>query len=158
MPQEHHDGTKRLFSMLFRFSKMGIAKAACEKLSPGEMTLMSVLNAYSGTLKKEILPICEIIQRLNTTQPAVTQLVNRLEAKGLVKRESDPNDKRTVLVRTTPQGTRLFKKEYEASLNMADAIIERMGDERADEFIALLGEFMTEAQALISERQEEETK
>ena len=151
MQQDHHEGTKRLFSMLFRFRKMSISTAACEKLSPGEMTLMSVLNAYSGTLKKEVLPICEISQRLNTTQPAVTQLVNRLEGKGLVKRESDPNDKRTVLVRTTSQGTRMFKKEYESSLNMADAIIERMGDERADEFITLLEEFITEAQALLDD-------
>ena len=61
-----------------------------------------------------------------------------------------------MLVRTTPQGTRLFKKEYESSLNMADAIIERMGDERADEFITLLEEFITEAQALLDDMHNDE--
>ena len=138
---EHHDATMQLFSTIFRFRKLSVPTALCETLSPGEMSMMIVLNAYHGKLKKEVLPVCELNSRLHTTQPAATQLVNRLEAKGLVSRKSDEADRRTVLVSVTPQGYKLFKKEYEATLNAVDEIIERMGADRAETLLELLDEF-----------------
>jgi DNA-binding MarR family transcriptional regulator len=38
------------------------------------------------------------------TQPAITLLVNRLEARGWVLRAADPSDRRAVLVSLTPDG------------------------------------------------------
>jgi DNA-binding MarR family transcriptional regulator len=42
--------------------------------------------------------------REGVTQPAMTQLISRLEDAGLVRRESDPDDGRVVLVTITDQG------------------------------------------------------
>jgi DNA-binding MarR family transcriptional regulator len=152
MSQEHHLGTMRLFKLLFHFRKLSVSDAMCDRLSPGEMAMMCALNAYDGQLKKEVLPICELSQRLNTTQPAVTQLVNRLEAKGLVRRKASQADRRTVLVETTASGTRTFKKEYESALELADEIIARMGDEKSDAFFALLEDFMDCAREVLMQR------
>jgi DNA-binding MarR family transcriptional regulator len=41
----------------------------------------------------------------SVTQPAMTQLVSRLERDGLAERTTDPADGRVVLVRVTPAGT-----------------------------------------------------
>jgi len=42
--------------------------------------------------------------REGVTQPAMTQLISRLEDSGLVRREADPADGRVVLVALTDQG------------------------------------------------------
>jgi len=42
--------------------------------------------------------------REGVTQPAMTQLISRLEDAGLVRRESDPDDGRVVLVTITDEG------------------------------------------------------
>ena len=42
--------------------------------------------------------------REGVTQPAMTQLISRLEDAGLVRRESDPDDGRVVLVAITDEG------------------------------------------------------
>ncbi len=45
----------------------------------------------------------------SVTQPAMTQLVSRLERDGLAERTTDPTDGRVVLVRVTPAGTALLR-------------------------------------------------
>ena len=46
----------------------------------------------------------------SVTQPAMTQLVSRLERDGLAERTTDPTDGRVVLVRVTPAGTALMQR------------------------------------------------
>jgi DNA-binding MarR family transcriptional regulator len=46
----------------------------------------------------------------SVTQPAMTQLVSRLERDGLAERTTDPTDGRVVLVRVTPAGTALMRR------------------------------------------------
>ena len=46
----------------------------------------------------------------SVTQPAMTQLVSRLERDGLAERTTDPTDGRVVLVRVTPAGTALLQR------------------------------------------------
>lgn len=48
--------------------------------------------------------ITELAAAEGITQPAATQLVNRLGERGWVERDSDPYDGRVVLVRITPAG------------------------------------------------------
>lgn len=50
--------------------------------------------------------VTEIAQAVGTTQPAVSQLAPKLQARGLVKRKRDPKDERRSLLELTPQGKR----------------------------------------------------
>ena len=58
--------------------------AAIERLGPQRLTALAA--------------------REGVTQPAMTQLISRLEDAGLVRRESDPDDGRVVLVAITDEG------------------------------------------------------
>ena len=44
------------------------------------------------------------------TQPAMTQLVSRLERQGLARRDGDPTDRRVVMVHITADGRRLLRE------------------------------------------------
>lgn len=64
--------------------------------------------------------ITELAAREGITQPAVTQLVNRLERRGWVERRTDPHDRRVVLVVLTDGGHEVLERvraEYRALLH-----------------------------------------
>lgn len=64
--------------------------------------------------------ITELARREGVTQPAISLLVNRLESRGWVRRESDPADRRAVLVAMTEAGTEAFNQlraQYRALLH-----------------------------------------
>src|SRR6185503_14692405 len=50
------------------------------------------------------LALSELATRLSCVKSNMTQLVDRLEADGLVERTSDPNDRRSVRAAITPLG------------------------------------------------------
>jgi DNA-binding MarR family transcriptional regulator len=54
----------------------------------------------------EALPLSELAARLACVRSNMTQLVDRLEADGLVHRVADPNDRRSVKAQITEEGQR----------------------------------------------------
>jgi DNA-binding MarR family transcriptional regulator len=52
----------------------------------------------------ESLPLTQLADRLSCVKSNITQLVDRLEADGLVERQADPNDRRTRLATLTATG------------------------------------------------------
>ena len=52
----------------------------------------------------ESLPLTQLAERLSCVKSNITQLVDRLEADGLVRRQSDPGDRRTRLATLTAAG------------------------------------------------------
>lgn len=68
-------------------------------LSIAKLNVLSRL-AESG----EPLSLSELAARLNCVRSNVTQLVDRLEAEGLVRREADPSDRRSIRAVITAAG------------------------------------------------------
>src|SRR5437870_11439136 len=52
----------------------------------------------------------EIASRMITRDPDVTRLLDRLEKRGLISRYRETKDRRTVVVRITPQGIKLVTR------------------------------------------------
>lgn len=69
------------------------------ELTPAKFQAIDVL-ARAG----EPLTLGEFASRLKCVRSNITQLVDRLEADGLVKRVNDPADRRAVLAVVTPLG------------------------------------------------------
>jgi DNA-binding MarR family transcriptional regulator len=92
--------------------------AAIERLGPQRLT---VLAAREGV-----------------TQPAMTQLISRLEESGLVRREASPEDGRVVLVVITDEGRAVLARRRSVRSERMAAIISQLGPEhRAALAIAL---------------------
>jgi DNA-binding MarR family transcriptional regulator len=79
-------------------------------VEPHGITLQqyNVLRILRGA-GREGLPTLEIAARLIEHAPGVTRLLDRLEAKGLVKRERCPVDRRQITCRIAPRGERLLE-------------------------------------------------
>lgn len=94
--------------------------------------------------------VTELAARESITQPAITQLVNRLQQRGWVTRETDPGDRRVVLVTLTAAGHEMHQRmlgSYRALLHeqiatLDDADVEALV--RAIEIIDRLIERLSE--------------
>ena len=86
--------------------------ASIERLGPQRLTLLAA--------------------REGVTQPAMTQLISRLEESGLVRREPSPDDGRVVLVAITEQGRATLAHRRSARAERLAGIIAQLSpDHRA---------------------------
>jgi DNA-binding MarR family transcriptional regulator len=106
----------RLFRSLSPPSGLSMTAAATlaslERLGPQRLTLLAA--------------------REGVTQPAMTQLISRLEESGLVRREASPEDGRVVLVVITDEGRATLARRRAVRTERLTGIITQLGpDHRA---------------------------
>lgn len=111
-----------------QFTRGSIRLPTTEKHS---FTTLSVLHTltHQGPMRLTALTANEQI-----TQPAVTQLVTRLERDGLVERRPDPEDGRAVLVGVTPAGARVIENRQQDRVRQFTELAQAL---TADERLAI---------------------
>ncbi len=97
-----------------------VRRRVSEVIEPHGITLQqyNVLRILRG-VGEGGLPTLEIAERLIEQTPGVTRLLDRLEAKGLVRRERRPADRRQVLCTATDEGLALLAR-LDAAVRRAD--------------------------------------
>jgi len=90
------------------FSLLHAAHALEDRIEAALATVdlsMPKLNVLSQLVQAgEPLPLSDLAARMACVRSNITQLVDRLEADGLVKREDDPSDRRSIRATLTPLG------------------------------------------------------
>lgn len=92
----------------FTVSILHAAQTINDRLEAALATVGLSVAKYSALSKlaeaTEPLTLSELAARLSCVRSNITQLVDRLEADGLVRRVDDPNDRRSVRAELTPVG------------------------------------------------------
>src|ERR671928_1318983 len=73
-----------------------------ERLAEAGLSLPKLAALHQLSQAGDSLPLGQLAERLACVKSNVTQLVDRLEADGLVSRAPDPNDRRSRLALITP--------------------------------------------------------
>src|SRR6266516_3728317 len=82
----------------------GVVEARLEAaVGPLSLAKLGVLRPLVEA--KQPLPLSELAERQHCVRSNITQLVDRLEKEGLVRRRADPTDRRSVLAALTPAGS-----------------------------------------------------
>ncbi|AHV99447.1 MarR family winged helix-turn-helix transcriptional regulator [Paenibacillus sabinae] len=110
---------------------------AAEGNKPSEMTLMLCI-ARNICSAKQGLKVSEISRLLGLTPPTVTQLINSLEAKGMVVRQADANDRRAVRVSLTEQGGKAAERAKEHRTATLNKLVDFLGEEDSNKLAELL--------------------
>ncbi|MGB7211987.1 MAG: MarR family transcriptional regulator [Gemmatimonadales bacterium] len=79
-----------------------------------------------------------ISERMLTRDPDVTRLIDRLEARHLVARTRDPDDRRAVMIRLTDEGRELVDQLDAPIATMHLAQLSHLGPDKLRELITLL--------------------
>lgn len=103
---------------LFHAAFRGLRRTWSEQLSPWDLTphqwraLMNLLRhrpAGSTCPPAESMRLKDLAEQLRIAPRSATEVVDQLEAKGLVRREADPSDRRATLIVATDAGLTLFR-------------------------------------------------
>ncbi len=84
------------------------------------------------------LPTLDIAERMIEQTPGITRLLDRLEAKKLVRRQRPSSDRRQVLCYITENGLDLLRKLDAPVKNQANAALRMLKDSEIEELIRLL--------------------
>ena len=83
----------------------------------------------------------EIARRLNITRSAVSQLVTKLEKRGIVKRMAAPTDGKIFYVVLTESSLAVFKRQCDEVNELINRVVEEFGQDKIDRLIELSEEF-----------------
>ena len=132
-------GTERtgLFAVLHA---SGVLESRVEaRLSDVGLSLAKLAALHHLTAAGESLPLGQLADRLACVKSNVTQLVDRLEADGLVSRTGDPNDRRSRLAVLTDAGRSAYVKGTEIRIQAERELFGVLTTDEADKLQELLG-------------------
>jgi DNA-binding MarR family transcriptional regulator len=116
---------RRVINRTMLLEKRSIFRHEALKLYPSEIHLLQVINEEEG------LSAGETAKRLGITIGAVSQTLNRLEKKGVIKKTKDPALKNKLTATFTRSGKaafRGFEQEQEATLKAFSNYLDGLAD------------------------------
>jgi len=120
-------GTRRPAADALVFSFLSAADAVEARLeaalSPTGLSLAKLAVLHFLADANEALPLSDLAARQHCVRSNITQLVDRLEKDGLVRRRPDPEDRRSVLAELTPAGQHAHAKGVRALAEAQRAIV-----------------------------------
>lgn len=102
-------------------------------LTPAQYNVLRILRG-----SPEGLPCRDIGGRMLTRDPDITRLLDRLEARQLIERGRDANDRRIVLVRITDDGMDLLAALDQPVRDLHRRLLGHVGPERLQTLAQLL--------------------
>src|SRR5262245_54177493 len=118
----------------------GVTRLLRRMVSPEGMSLTAV--ATLATLERQgsrRLTAPAVSER--GSKPAMTQLISRLEAEALVRREADPNDGRVVRVRLTDAGRAELTRRREIRTQRLAGLLARLDQDQQTALAAAVPAF-----------------
>lgn len=116
----------RLFALALheRIAPLGLAPAQF-------MTLLELWEKDGLTQK-------DLVQRLDIEQATMANTLKRMERDGLIRREPDPDDRRSQLIRLTPEARALEGPAKDAAQAVNAKALAGLLDDERDTFIRLM--------------------
>jgi DNA-binding MarR family transcriptional regulator len=116
-----------------------LARKAAATLKPAGLsaTQYNVLRILRGVGEAGI-SCHEVANRMITRDPDLTRLLDRLEKRGLVRRERQDDDRRVVKARITEPGLSLLAGLDQPIRQLHQRLLGHLGSERLNQFLQLL--------------------
>ena len=124
----------KIFTMLKKMEGVALTKARSH-FNNSEMRLLGeiLLADYSG---KRIIST-HLATRLGITRSAVSQMVNKLESQGIVKRVPDDVDRKIAYIELSDKALAYYSEEKKSCCEFVGKIAENMGEEKLDQLMQL---------------------
>ncbi len=127
---------QRMIELMPRLIR-GFARQESNYLSRGQITLpqLWVLECLS---RRGECPMNELARSLGVSRPAATGLIDRLIAQQLVRRESDPKDRRVVKIRISAKGDRILAHIWEQKQRALTRVFGQISTRARAQYLATL--------------------
>jgi DNA-binding MarR family transcriptional regulator len=134
---ESEDTTGQLAELVLaasrRMRRSQTGRLAPQGLTPAQSRALRVVSR-----EEEPLRMVDLAGRLGVVPRSVTTLVDALETAGLVRREADPANRRSVLIRLTDKGHALRAETQQARRQAAEDLFAPLTEAQRDTLRELL--------------------
>lgn len=122
---------------------MNVKQSALSTCGASHSEMMILLVALDHfTDNGEHITSAEAARRLNVSAPSVSRSLKGLSEKGLVKRDLDENDRRSVRIIVTEAGEEKIKKLLRFIFTALDSVLETFSDEELSQMLELQNRFV----------------
>ena len=111
-------------------------------ITRAEIHLVATIAGHDGC------SVTELAQEKGVTKGAISQLLAKLEPKGLVEKQADPANISRLLIRLTPKGVKANEYHDQVHEMIYQAFIEEVGDLDEESF-EFLQSFFSKCQTLL---------
>jgi DNA-binding MarR family transcriptional regulator len=108
------------------------------RLTPREELSLTAASTLRRLDRSGPSRLCDLHGPEGVTQPAMTQLITRLERDGLARRDADPDDGRAVVVSITDTGRQAIARRREGRQQALSALLQRLPPEDRAAILAAL--------------------
>ena len=128
---------QKLLEVFIRFSRSSWYKSPIGGLKANEtMVLLCIKNKIND---EELgIKVSDISRLLRVATPSVTQIINNLEADGLLERSMDKEDRRAVRINLTKKGEVIINKVSDEFLYRFKGLVKYLGEDKSNELADLL--------------------
>jgi DNA-binding MarR family transcriptional regulator len=124
----------------------GVLESRVEsRLSEAGLSMAKLAALRQLALAGDSLPLGQLAERLACVKSNVTQLVDRLEADGLVSREGDPSDRRSRLAVMTDAGRKAYARGSELQQQAERELFGALSGDESAQLEKLLAKLHTHA-------------
>jgi DNA-binding MarR family transcriptional regulator len=142
MDSNRREAAKRLVDVCWNLSRTNWHQSPVAGLRSSEMWTLYCIKKNTD-LNFPGIKISEISTFLRVTSPSVTQLINSLEAQGLVERNIDTEDRRAVRIKITEKGERILRKAAKALHELFGGLVEYLGEKNTNLLADLLSQVLS---------------
>lgn len=147
MPKIYQHSGSHLF-LLFWKASHAVMRYDHKSIGRQGFASLSDFAVLEVLLHKGALPVNSIGEKVLLTSGSITTAVQRLEKKGLVRRERSEGDARVVLVHLTEVGRELIVDAFAAHAANLDDLFDEFSEEERTQFADLMRKLGKRSQAL----------
>lgn len=126
---KHDEITGEVMEAFIRLRRMHRQKKSpVEGMKHSEVMTLFRIKELSG---ENGVKVSDLSNSLKVKPPTVSQMIDSLEAEGLVTRTMDSSDKRLVLISLTKQGEDVFKKAINSFFVKFSGLVDTLGEEKS---------------------------
>jgi DNA-binding MarR family transcriptional regulator len=138
----------RFSDVLARYSTVEFTK---HDSSAARTMLMDGLYLNGGSLSPT-----ELAKYMFRTNHSITSMVDTLEKQGLVRREPNPLDRRSIKITLTPEGWQLMERMLPATYEISQKALDCLNDDEAENLKEVLKRISKHLLELIADQDEVE--
>ena len=120
-----------------------------KELPFNESFICGILHRNAVEHPEKKMTATELCEQTNMQKSLMNRTLNSLEEKGLIFRKRSEKDKRQVFVSMNMENADLYESQHKRVLGVVDAMLEKVGKEKAEEIIQLFTLISNKAKEVI---------
>ena len=148
MTEQEEERLGKIFSLLRKRESIIIAD---KKMRFNQTELRMLSEIISASYEGKRLISTQLAKRLGITRSAVSQIVNRLEEQGVVKRVADDVDRKIAYIEISEEILGVYGEDLKNCVSFINGLVEEFGEEKFNQMYELFISFTDLAEKRISE-------